>query len=368
VLVIALLFAAGLVLVGPSIPVAHATAFGLDGSAGCSNGNGVSCTVSLTTFNSADVVIIFTGTTQGHSTSPPTVPATCTGLTNRVIYAGSGTNVPVIREDYCTASSALSSQSFACTATGRITCVVFGISGANTGSPFDGNAGLPSKASATTGASGTNAVTSAVSTSNANDFVFGLVAESGGSGTWSAGTNGLCSTYKCAITGSTNTGAGAAVEYVLSTGAIGSSALAAKYSNNGAYSIVADAVQMAVTTVTVTSTQTVTSTAISTLPVNTTTVTSTPSVSTVTATVTSGTPVNSTVVTVVATGTFCVQGSPAQGVACPASISASSSKSGGSSLTSIGVGGFLLAGAAAGGLLLNRRRSRKRNEIRTVSA
>jgi hypothetical protein len=211
-------------------------------------------------------------------------------------------------------------------------------------------------------------VTAAVSTNNANDFVFGLVAESGGSGTWSVGTNALCSTYKCTLVGSTNTGAGAAAEYVISTATISSSAIAAKYANNGAYAIVADAVQMAVTTVTVTSTQTVTSTAISTPPVNTTTVTSTPSASTVTSTVISGTPINSTVITVVATGTFCVQGSPAQGVACPTSSGISASKSGGSSLTSIGVGGFLLAGAAAGALLLNRRRSRKRDAIRTVSA
>ena len=260
-LVIGLLFAAGLLLVTPSIPVAHATAFGLDGSAGCSNGNGVSCTVALTTFNSADIVIIFTGTTQGHATSAPTVPAGCTGLTNRVIYAGPGANVPVIREDYCTASGALSSQSFTCTATGRITCVVFGISGANTGSPFDGDGALPSKAGATTGASTTNAVTTALSTNNANDFVFGLVAESGGSGTWSVGTNARVLDLQVPLAGSTNTGAGAAAEYVISTTTISSSAIAAKYANNGAYAIVADAVQMAVTTVTVTSTQTVTSTA-----------------------------------------------------------------------------------------------------------
>ena len=368
VLVIALMFAAALVLAAPSLPAAHAASFGIDGTGACSNGNGVSCAITLTTTNPADVVIIFTGTTSGHLTSPPTVPAGCTGLTNRVIYAGSGSSVPVIREDYCTTSSTLSSQSFSCTATGRITCVVFAISGANTASPFDASGSLPCKASAATGSSGTNAVACTVSTSGSNDLVFGLAGESGGSGVWTAGTNGVCSTYKCAMAGSTNSGMGAAVDYAISTAAIGSSSIGATYSTNSAYAIVADAVQEAVTIVTVTSTQTVTSTATSTPAVNTATVTSTPAVTTVTTTILSSTPVNSTVITVVATGTFCVQGNPAQDVTCSTSSGSGLSQTNGPSLTSVGVGGLLLAGAAAGVILLNRRRSRNRSETRTVSA
>ncbi|MDA4114084.1 MAG: hypothetical protein OK474_08565 [Thaumarchaeota archaeon] len=367
VLVFTLLFAAALVLVSPSIPVANAAATGLDGSAGCSNGSGVSCTVSLTTSSSADIVIIFTGTTQGQITSPPTVPTGCTGLANRAIYSASGMNIPVIREDYCRASGTLSSQSFSCTASGRVSCVVFAISGANTASPFDG-AALPCRASATTGAAGTNAVSCTASTNNAYDFVFGLVAEAGGSGAWATGTNGACSTYKCTMTGTTNSGIGAAVEYAISTSTISSSPLAVKYSNNGAYAIVADAVQALVTTVTVTTTQTLTSTVTSTPAVNTTTITSTPAMSTTTSTVITTTPLNSTVATVVATGTFCVQGSPALAVTCSTSRGTGLTQSGGPSLTSLGVGGLLLAGAAVSALLLNRRRSRKRDQTRTVSA
>jgi hypothetical protein len=71
---------------------------------------------------------------------------------------------------------------------------------------------------------------------------------------------------------------------------------------------------------------------------------------------------------VVATETFCVQGNPAQGVACSGSSAGALTQRGGPSLTSVGVGGLLLAGAAGGALLLNRRRSRNRSRTRTQSA
>jgi hypothetical protein len=132
-------------------------------------------------------------------------------------------------------------------------------------------------------------------------------------------------------------------------------------------------------TLTVTSTQTVTSTVTSTPPASTTTVTSTPPASTTTVTstppastttttVTTTTPMNTTVQTVIATETFCVQGNPAQGVTCSTSSSGPlSQRGGGTSLTSIGVGGLLLAGAGAGAILLNRRRSRNRTRTRAQS-
>ena len=96
-------------------------------------------------------------------------------------------------------------------------------------------------------------------------------------------------------------------------------------------------------TLTITSTQTVTSTVTSTLPASVTTVTSTLPASVTTTTITTTAPTNSSVDTVVATETFCVQGNPAQGVACSGSSAGALAQRGGPSLTSVGVGGLLLS-------------------------
>lgn len=149
----------------------------LDGT--CSNyGQSVtSISCSLTTSSSTDVIIVFCGTanynavisvsggslTWNTRVNPYKISQTVSGTLN---------NFAQMAEFYSTTTGALSSASLTCSfsASDNQRIIAFGISGANTASPFDSNSILPGE---NQGASNFPSVS--ISTSNSHDFIFGLL-------------------------------------------------------------------------------------------------------------------------------------------------------------------------------------------------
>jgi FecR protein len=151
-------------LSGISVANGNATSaapFGLDGNAFAnnaapSNGTGVF----LTTSNANDVIIVdiaLNGTTVSSVTD--------TAGLQWHLRAVAGTANQPIYEYYAIAPNALSADviavSFVSTAT-YVDMNAFGVSGANTSSPFDGNASVPASTTST----------GSITTSNADDFIF----------------------------------------------------------------------------------------------------------------------------------------------------------------------------------------------------
>jgi hypothetical protein len=136
-----------------------------------------SASAALTTTNANDVIYVIVGTCSNAGT----ISVTATGLTftSRGSTTATGgalvcTNVE-IQSFYATTTSTLSALSITAsvpTATDTI-IHVFGISGADTSSPFDSNVSIPATATGTTSPSVT------ISTSQANDFIIGGEVDTG---------------------------------------------------------------------------------------------------------------------------------------------------------------------------------------------
>src|SRR2546425_1561059 len=120
----------------------------------------------LTTTNSNDVIYVSVTEKGGTGINTPTA----TGLTF-TLRKSAGTT-PKFATYYAIASSPLSAVSITATASGASYVIMnaFGVSGANTASPFDSNAAIPAS---NTGTGNSHSVT--ISTSNANDFLIGAV-------------------------------------------------------------------------------------------------------------------------------------------------------------------------------------------------
>jgi flagellin-like protein len=146
------------------------TSMGLDGSTGAGTQSN-SASASLTTLSANDVIIVTTGTSSSSTTVTSVRDSAGHTWTHRQTETGS----PSVAEEewYTIASTKLSSDSITVTwsASGDNVFSAFGISGANTASPFDTHSGLPAVA---TGTSTSPSVS--VSTSHANDFIFGMLA------------------------------------------------------------------------------------------------------------------------------------------------------------------------------------------------
>jgi hypothetical protein len=158
----------------------------IDGQSSC---NTSSCSATLTTSNSPDVIIAIQGGDGSCGTAP-----TATGLTFSLRATESGGDGDCTQEWYAIASTTLSSLSISChegaSAGG---CYYFGISGANTVSPFDSHSGLPCESHSTTSSS----PSCIISTSNANDFLIGGASDGNGE-SWTAGTGFSLVTGTCA--------------------------------------------------------------------------------------------------------------------------------------------------------------------------
>ncbi len=128
-------------------------------------------TVSLVTTSTNDVIYVVVAVNAGTINTP-----TATGLTFTLRLNVVGTS-EVLVTFYAIAASA-GTFSITATASGNteMILIAFGISGANTTTPFDSNVSVPASATGT----GT-AASVTVSTSNANDFVVGAVGDNSGS-------------------------------------------------------------------------------------------------------------------------------------------------------------------------------------------
>jgi hypothetical protein len=112
----------------------------LDGSAHHSVGSGTTVSATLTTTQAGDVIIVIVGPNGGPITG---VSGSSLGAcTFRARTTGVGNAGHVLEEWFCVASSPLSNEVITATQTTSdfVTIDVFGISGANTSSPFDGTA------------------------------------------------------------------------------------------------------------------------------------------------------------------------------------------------------------------------------------
>ncbi|MDE1768167.1 MAG: hypothetical protein KGH62_02260, partial [Candidatus Micrarchaeota archaeon] len=179
-------------------------ALATDGYAGSAFTGGSSDSVTLTTSNSPDVIVVFTGlevpSSNGASLTVSSISDTA-GLTwhKRSSNTFQGTSYPASNEDiegwYAISNSKLTSDQITVTLSGSAVddwaIMAFGVSGVNTNSPWDLNAGLPTTS--------TKTGTVSISTNNANDMLLGLVGTTDGNGCgsnpWSAsGSNTLIGT------------------------------------------------------------------------------------------------------------------------------------------------------------------------------
>ena len=134
-------------------------AFSIDGNVNAINFGGTSQAVSLTTSNTNDVILMVVAGTGG-----PVVSVTSSNLTfTRRSVTFKVVPSTTLEVWYAISSGTLSSESITVTQTGSSTLVInaFGLSGANTSTPWDTNVSLP--AFGNTSATG--------STTNANDLL-----------------------------------------------------------------------------------------------------------------------------------------------------------------------------------------------------
>lgn len=219
-----------------------------------------SCTKSLTTASSPDVLVLEIATICGSGTACPssTGPATIgsvtdsasntwtqrTSVTVNAAYSGCTTDCWRIEEWYTTWSS---SGTLSVTASitgggnvgtnGFIEMILLGVSGADTASPFDSNAAIPASATA-------NNPSVTVSTNNANDFLIsGFVGTSSGCGSFTQPSNPSSFTV---IGASNNFSVCGAYKIVSSTLSSASEA----WSGGGTAGMTFDAIKQASSTVT----------------------------------------------------------------------------------------------------------------------
>jgi len=146
----------------------------LDGDVVGYDKTGSTPSVSLTTSNAGDVIIVLVSTSVSSGSPPKVSSISSPHVSWKSSARGTGGDgITDYEEWYGIASSALSSETITVHLSGSpaddSTIVAFGISGANTASPFDSHSGLPAWAS---GSGGSPSVS--ISTSNANDFIFGV--------------------------------------------------------------------------------------------------------------------------------------------------------------------------------------------------
>ncbi len=155
----------------------------LDGSTTGTWSSGLSFTISATTANANDVIMLWVVTYM--SGSSITVSSVGDSL-NQITWMGSarttytactGVQETTQTEWYGIASSKFTSDVITVTLSGTPTLASgeeFAVTGANTASPFDPNANVPKSAVSTCSAAGAAPTVSGLSTTNPNDFIFAL--------------------------------------------------------------------------------------------------------------------------------------------------------------------------------------------------
>lgn len=197
VLLIAVAFLS-LLLTQPS--AVHAQTLTIDGTANSgSTPCSTTCSVTLTTSNSNDVIIVLAGGNAAEETVLDLLifgTPTANGLTfhTRETDCTSLGTLLSVGEWWAVASSPLLNETITLTATPTadgmqsFSMIAYGISGANTASPFDPNVAHPATAE---GPFATESSSVRVSTSNPNDVILAVVGGGFGVGGGSAGTSGF---------------------------------------------------------------------------------------------------------------------------------------------------------------------------------
>jgi len=149
----------------------------LDGSNIATAAGVSSLTITLTTSHSPDVIILAIAHDNAVDSVSSGYPRDTAGLTwtKRADNTGDSGRGSTLWYYYAIATGTLSSDTITVSFSGsdNTELEVFGISGANTGSPFDSNSGLPAVHNDDTGVQNP---TVSISTSNANDMLIGIVA------------------------------------------------------------------------------------------------------------------------------------------------------------------------------------------------
>ena len=141
----------------------------LDGSS-----SAASSAITLTTSNSNDIIIAWSRASGTGVTISDTARLT---WTQRGVANEGGNAYTIVF--WALAPSPLSSDTITFGGTGAIRATAFGISGANTSTPFDGNGSLPSMNTN----SASTSLSTVISTTNANDFVYTMLGCAGTIGT-----------------------------------------------------------------------------------------------------------------------------------------------------------------------------------------
>lgn len=161
----------------------------IDGSAIEYSDTGTIASVHLTTSNSPDLIVVFLSVLNdptGSGTSPPRIKSFSSGVANLTFHQrayavtitkNAGSNIFSEEEWYAVAGRPLNAESIVAelsSGSPHVSMIAFGISGANTSSPFDPNSSLPAIG---TGSS-TGIIGFPICTDNPNDIIIGGAAMS----------------------------------------------------------------------------------------------------------------------------------------------------------------------------------------------
>ena len=211
----------------------------LDGSGSnlhCSSSSS-SCSETITTSSPNDVIVVLVsvdGTSSNIFSTPTSSPSLT--FTLRQFYGSVGDG---IGEYYAVWTGSGSITVAISHTTGYYTALtVFGVSGANTVSPFDSKSGLPVDV-ARTGAKVTS-ISGTISTSNANDFIFAISAIGSSSGSGTCGAGGILTTTMSCLNNNQPRGV---VGYATVSSVESAQAVTLTYSNPGYAMMLADAIQ-----------------------------------------------------------------------------------------------------------------------------
>ena len=174
-------------------PVGPSPAIDASGAVSANNGSVSTVSVNLTTTSTNDIILVWCyGVVSGSGgVASSSVTGASLSWTKRVEYTqvnsgslacqgGSGPCSTTLSEWWALSSGALSAQSMTCNfsvSSNATLIVATGVSGANTSTPFDSNAGLVYNANSTIGTNTAGHVTG-INTSNPNDLLVYLPAES----------------------------------------------------------------------------------------------------------------------------------------------------------------------------------------------
>ena len=225
------------------------TTIAIDGSTTAGSGGSATnsqTTGTLTTTNANDVIIVIASLSDGSggsSSSNHVTSVTGTGLTFHARQSATDYVNPTyyadVEEWYATTSSTFSNTITVQTSgTFRFTVIAFGVSGANTGSPFDANGSANPTAS---GISNSPSVTQ--STSNANDMILTGLAVSQTPGTVNTFPSGFTNTADVLTAGTTSQAEGVSDYDIVSATRSSSATSYALSSSTNSWVMLADAIQ-----------------------------------------------------------------------------------------------------------------------------